>query len=171
MTNKLTVFFKMMVLYMLGRVDFDLTATQIGEFMVLGDYISFFAFQTLLYDMEKDGMVSSTKADHNTYYHLEDAGRQALEFFGSNLQNDIREEIDEYVSDNKWEMRESSSIRTDYTVNTNGEYAVRLQAIENNLPLIDLTITVPDEETALHVCSNWHERNSDIYGYIMEHLL
>ena len=171
MTNKLTVFFKMMVLYMLGRVDFDLTATQIGEFMVIGDYMSFFSFQQLLYDLEQDGFVTTSKQNHNTYYHLEDEGRRSLEYFGSNLQSDIRGEIDEYVRSRSWEMRESSSIRTDYTLNSNREYSVRLQALEHNLPLIDLTITVPDEETARRVCGRWSDRNGEVYRYITEKLL
>ncbi len=66
MTNKLTVFFKMMVLYMMGQVDSDLSATQIGEFMVIEDYVSFFAFQQILYEVEQNQMISSRKADHDT---------------------------------------------------------------------------------------------------------
>ena len=171
MTNKLIVFFKMMVLYMLGRVGFELTATQIGEFMVLREYMTFFAFQQLLYDMEQDGLVTSSKENHQTFYHLEDAGRESLKFFAGGLQPDIRAEIDEYVRSRQWEMRETASTRTDYTLNTNGEYSVRLQELEMGLPLIDLTITVPEEETARRVCDRWKDSSSDIYGFIMERLL
>ena len=171
MTNKLTVFFKTMILYMMGRVDFDLTATQIGEFMVLADYVSFFSFQQLLYDLEHDGMVSSRQVQHQTYYHLEGSGKNALAYFGANLQRDIREEIDAYVREKKWETAQEDALRTDYTLNTNGEYAVRLQALENRMPLLDLTVSVPDEETAQQVCANWHDHNEEIYAYIMQHLL
>ncbi len=171
MTNKLTVFFKTMILYMMGRVDFDLTATQIGEFMVIEDYVSFFTFQQLLYDMEQDGMVSARKEGHNTFYHLESNGRNALAYFGANLQADIRTEIDAYVSGKRWELSDQTGLRSDYTLNVNGDYSVRLQALENRLPLLDLTVTVPDEETAVEVCDHWKDQNQDIYAYIMRHLL
>ncbi len=156
---------------MLGRVDFDLTATQIGEFMVFRDYLNYFSFQQLLYDMEQDGLVTTRQDNHQTYYHVEDSGRAALEYFAGSLQPDIRAEIDEYVRSRQWEMSQTASTRTDYTLNANGEYAVRLQEIENGLPLIDLTVTVPDEKTAQAVCGRWKERSSDIYGYIMGQLL
>ena len=129
MTNKLTVFFKMMVLYM------------------------------------------TRKADHNTYYHLEGPGRNALAYFGENLQPEIRREITDYVNEKKWETSHESAIKADYTLNANGDYAVRLQAFENKLPLVDLTVTVPDEETAMKVCDSWHDHNTDIYAFLMRELL
>ena len=171
MTNKLTVFFKMMVLYMMGQVDSDLSATQIGEFMVIEDYVSFFAFQQILYELEQDQMISSRKADHNTYYHLEGPGRNALAYFGENLQPEIRREITDYVNEKKWETSHESAIKADYTLNANGDYAVRLQAFENKLPLVDLTVTVPDEETAMKVCDSWHDHNTDSYAFLMRELL
>ena len=156
MTNKLTVLFKMMILTMLDMVDFELSAAQMGEFMVGNDYMCFFRFQSLLYEMEQDELISCKREHHNSFYRLNENGHHTLEYF--------RDKLPE-------EMRETTSVRTDYTLNDNREYAVRLQVLENNLPQIDLTLTVPDEETANILCEKWRERNEDIYAYLMRELL
>ena len=171
MTNKLTVLFKMMILTMLDMVDFELSAAQMGEFMVGNDYMSFFFFFSLLYEMEQDELISCKREHHNSFYSLNENGRHTLEYFRDKLPEEMRAEIADYVRDKRWEMRETTSVRTDYTLNDNREYAVRLQVLENNLPQIDLTLTVPDEETANILCEKWRERNEDIYAYLMRELL
>lgn len=171
MTNKLTVLFKMMILTMLDMVDFELSAAQMGEFMIGNDYVSFFKFQSLLYEMEEDELISCKREHHNSFYSLNDNGRHTLEFFRDKLPEEMREEIAEYVRGKRWEMRETTAVRTDYTLNDHQEYAVRLQVLENNLPQIDLTLTVPDEETANTLCEKWRERNEEIYAYLMRELL
>ena len=171
MTNKLTVLFKMMILTMLDMVDFELSAAQMGEFMVGNDYMSFFRFQSLLYEMEQDELIACKREHHNSFYSLNENGRHTLEYFRDKLPEEMRAEIAEYVRDKRWEMRETTSVRTDYTLNDNREYAVRLQVLENNLPQIDLTLTVPDEETTNILCEKWRERNEDIYAYLMRELL
>ncbi len=171
MTNKLTVLFKMMILTMLDTVDFELTAAQIGEFMVGNDYMSFFAFQQLLFDMEQDELIKGKREHHNTFYSLQDNGRTSLKYFREKLPGEMREEIAGYVRGKSWEIREKNSVRTDYTLNDHQEYAVRLQVLEDNLPQIDISLTVPDEETANRLCESWRERNEEIYAYLMNELL
>lgn len=161
----------MMILTMLDMVDFELSAAQMGEFMVGNDYMSFFRFQSLLYEMEQDELISCKREHHNSFYSLNENGRHTLEYFRDKLPEEMRAEIADYVRDKRWEMRETTSVRTDYTLNDNREYAVRLQVLENNFPQIDLTLTVPDEETANILCEKWRERNEDIYAYLMRELL
>ena len=43
--------------------------------------------------------------------------------------------------------------------------------MENQFPLIDLTITVPSETEAQTVANNWNKKNQEIYALIMQNLL
>ena len=90
MTNKLTVLFKMMILTMLDMVDFELSAAQMGEFMVGNDYMSFFRFQSLLYEMEQDELISCKREHHNSFYSLNENGRHTLEYFRDKLPEEMR---------------------------------------------------------------------------------
>ena len=171
MTNKLTVLMKTMILKMMTSAGFELTAAQMGEFMIENDYVSYSTFQSLIYEMEVDGLIGARLDDHITYYHIEEAGKQSLEFFEERLQDDIVEEIEDYVRGKKWEKREEVAVRSDYTLNANHEYSVRLQVIENGMAQIDLMITVPTERVAIQVCEQWEKENETIYGYLLQKLL
>ena len=63
------------------------------------------------------------------------------------------------------------SVKADYYRNTNREYSVHCQVMENRLPLIDLTVTVPSEEEAKAISNNWHKKNQEVYAQIMAELL
>ena len=59
----------------------------------------------------------------------------------------IREEADNYLKENKYELRNEYSTRSDYY--QNGEdYLVRCEVLEQGAHLIDLSLTVPTEEAA-----------------------
>ena len=87
------------------------------------------------------------------------------------ISNDIKAEIDAYMRENAFELRNESSTRADYRQTGNGDYAVTCTVKEGNESLIDLTFTVPMEEEAERVCSKWPEKSQEIYMYIMEKLL
>ncbi len=46
------------------------------------------------------------------------------------------------------------SVKADYFENSNMEYSVRCQVIEQGLPLIDLTVTAPTESEAFNGASD-----------------
>ena len=79
--------------------------------------------------------------------------------------------VTKILSEKQYELKNEVSVKADYYRNTNMEYSVRCQVIENELPLIDLTVTVPTEAEAEKVAVNWSRKNQEIYAQIMAHLL
>ena len=63
------------------------------------------------------------------------------------------------------------SVKSDYLPGSGMEFTVRCQVIENNQPLIDLTLTVPSEAEAETISNNWSKKNQEIYALIMQNLL
>lgn len=62
-------------------------------------------------------------------------------------------------------------MKADYYRTPNTEYAVRCQVIEQDSPLIDLTVTVPTEAEAETIVNNWTMKNQEIYALVMSTLL
>ena len=83
----------------------------------------------------------------------------------------IKADIDEYLLENAFEMRNESCTRADYVRTETREYAVRCYVQEGKEKLIDLTFNVPTEEEAERVCARWPSKSQEIYMYIMEKLL
>ena len=63
------------------------------------------------------------------------------------------------------------SVKADYFENSNMEYSVRCQVIEQGLPLIDLAVAAPTESEAATIANNWQKRNQEIYALVMAKLL
>ena len=62
-------------------------------------------------------------------------------------------------------------MKSDYYRNTNREYSVHCQVLEQGVPLIDLTVTAPTESEAETIANNWQQKNEEIYAAIMAQLL
>lgn len=66
---------------------------------------------------------------------------------------------------------EEVSVKSDYYLNTNHEYEVCCQIVENGFSLIDLKLTVPTESEAEAIAGNWASQSQDIYTLLLTKLL
>lgn len=169
MQEPLTLY-KLIVLYMLSRVDFPLTKAQIGDFILEREYTTFLTLQQAIGDLTDAGLITAQTVGNRTHLLLTKDGAQTLSFFGNQISASIKSEIDEYFRENEMELRNEVSILADYYKATSGEYEAHLVAKDKGINLVDITISVPLEETAISICENWREKNQDIYRYLIGQL-
>ena len=139
--------YKLIILYMLNEVDFPLTNSQISEF------------------------IREESTHHRTFYHLTEDGAETIHYFTNDISPAIQHDIDEFLKEKHYELKNEMSVKADYFENSNMEYSVRCQVIEQGLPLIDLTVTAPTESEAATIANNWQKRNQEIYALVMAKLL
>lgn len=163
--------YKLIVLYMLEKVDFPLTNGQISEFILDKGYTTYFKLQQALSEMVDSRFLHEEVTHNRTLYHLTDEGRETIQFFSNELSSAIKNDIDIFMKEHKYELKNEVSVRADYFPNANQEFSVRCQVIENNINLIDLTLAVPSEHEAQLIANNWRQRNEDIYALLMKNLL
>ncbi len=163
--------YKLIVLYMLHKVDFPLTNAQISAFILDRGYTTYFTLQSVFSELSEGNMIRQETIRNCSYYRLTDSGAEALHYFQNRISHEIREEIDEYIDENRMRMRDEVSILADYYKNTADEYSVHCVVKEKYANPIDLTITVPDESQAKTVCRNWKEKCQQIYEFVMKELL
>ena len=169
MSDPLTLY-TLIVLYMLNRVSFPLTAAQISDFILTREYTNFLTLQQVIRELTDTGLVDARTVRNRTQLLLTKDGKQTLDFFSQQISASIRQEIDEYLKENEMELRNEVSILADYYKSTSGEYEAHLKAKEGNVTLVDLIISVPVEETAAAICDNWQKKNQEIYQYLIEQL-
>ena len=169
MSDPLTLY-KLIVLYMLNRVSFPLTAAQISDFILTREYTNFLTLQQVIRELTDTGLVDARTVRNRTQLLLTKDGKQTLDFVSQQSSASIRQEIDEYLKENEMELRNEVSILADYYKSTSGEYEAHLKAKEGNVTLVDLIISVPVEETAAAICDNWQKKNQEIYQYLIEQL-
>lgn len=62
-------------------------------------------------------------------------------------------------------MRNESSIQSNYYKAVNGEFETELTAVDKDVNLVTIRLTVPTEELAISICENW-QNNREIYQYL-----
>ena len=162
--------YKLIGLYLLSKVNFPLTNSQISEFILEQGYTTYFHLQEAFHELVDSHLVSLETRRNTTYYSLTAEGENTLTYFSNLIPDVIREEADNYLKENKYELRNEYSTRSDYY--QNGEdYLVRCEVLEQGAHLIDLSLTVPTEEAARTIASHWNKKSQDIYSYLMKELL
>ena len=170
MSEPLTLY-KLIVLYMLTRVNFPLTNSQISNFVLDAGYTTYFTLQQTFSELIESSLIRSETIRNSSYYYITDAGKETLGYFEHMISKSIQKDIDDYLKKHRLELRDEVSVTSDFYRTTNGDYAVQCKVTERNSSLIELTLTVPDKEQASSLCANWKERCQEIYANLMKELM
>lgn len=163
--------YKLIILYMLNKVDFPLTNSQISEFILDEGYTTYFKLQQAISELTESGFIREESTHSRTFYHLTEEGAQTIHYFKNDIPPAIQEDIDIFLTRKQYDLKNEVSIKSDYYRNSNGEYSVCCQVMEQGMPLIELTVTVPSESEAQSASSNWQKKNQEIYAMVMANLL
>ena len=159
MRDSLTLY-KLIILFMLERVDFPLTTNQISEFILEKEYTNYFTIQQALNELLDSGLIRNTQE-----------GKSTLSYFKDRIPQAIVDDIVSYLKEKQYQLKNEVSVLADYYRTTSQDYEVCCQVKEGDSELIRLTLTVPDESSASSICNNWEKKSSSIYAYLMEQLL
>ena len=163
--------YKLMNLYMLKQVNFPLTNAQLTEFFLQHEYTSYFTLQQALNELQESGLVHAESSHNTTRYEITREGEDTLSFFGSNISPAIVEDMDHYLKENRFRMRNEVSTISDYYKSTNQDYVVHCEVREGRSSLISLELSVPDKDQAELMCSHWESRSQEIYAFVMRTLM
>lgn len=170
MTHDPLTLYKLIVLYMLDRVTFPLTKAQLGDFILEREYTNFLTLQQVIAELIDAELIAAKSHRNRTYLEITEEGRSTLSFFGNRISDSIKKDISTFFTDHEMEMRNEVSIRADYYKSTSGEYEAHLLAKEKDVTVVEITLSVPDEDTAAAICNNWQQNNQDIYQYLVAKL-
>ncbi|MBO5473394.1 MAG: DUF4364 family protein [Lachnospiraceae bacterium] len=170
MTRDPLTLYKLIILYMLDRVTFPLTKAQVSDFILEREYTNFLTLQQATAELIDAELVIAESSRNRTYLKITEEGRETLSFFRNRINASIRHEIDSFLRDHELEMRNEVSILADYNKTSSGEYEARLAAKEKGVTVVEVTLSVPDEDTASAICANWHKNNQEIYQYLISRL-
>lgn len=163
--------YKLIILYMLDKVRFPLSNAQLSEFILEKEYTDYFTVQSALSELTETGFLKINTVRNTSLYDITEEGRKTLSYFQNRISSDIREEIDSFLSEHSFELRNETSTPADYYRTPEGDYAVRCRVLERDSVLIDLTVTVPVKEQAEAICSHWRNKSQSLYAFIMKELL
>lgn len=163
--------YKLIVLYMLSCIDFPLTNSQISEFVLEQGYTNYFKLHQVIGELIEDRLIRKESTHNRTLYYLTEEGEKTVQLFKNDISPDIRKDIQNFLRTNEYKLKNEISVKADYYLNSASEYNVRCQIMEQGIPLIDLTVTVPTKSQASTIANNWSVKNQEIYSLVMKTLL
>lgn len=152
MIEKSSTLYKIIILYMIEKVDFFLTNSQITNFFLDHGYTTYFHVQQTIHELLESNLIEERKIGSNTCYQATDDGRTTLSYFEKNVSDEIREEVNTYLQENGYKMRNKNATTAQYYRTPNQDYIVRCQVSEKKEVLINLELSVPTEEMARTFC-------------------
>ena len=160
---------KLMILYMLKNVSFSLNHENLSNFF-LDKYTSFIIFQVILSDLVDTKLIEEYKTKTSVFYKATVDGAEALDTFINDISPEHKRELDNYIKENKFKLKEESMISANYTDNKDS-FKISLEINENKDETFKLEIDVPTADAAITMCENWKEKAKSIYTYIIKQLL
>lgn len=170
MSEPLTLY-KLIILYMLKKVNFPLTNGQISDFILGQGYTTYFTLQQAINELKDSKLIRVEMVRNTSQYHITDTGSETLKYFENKISTPIQQDIDHYLDKNQFQLRNEVSVVADYYKTTEGEYAVECKVKEKYSDLIQLTLTVPLKEQAISICDHWESKCQDIYSYVIKELM
>jgi len=167
--------YKVIVLYILNRIEVPISNTELINLILEKNYASYVDIQQALAELIDDSYVSRTDKHNLSLYSLTAEGAEALSFFESEIAVQTRDDIDSYLEEKRYQLRDQVNITADYTSpvsNVPGSpYLVELVLKERGNDLLNIKLSVQGEKEAEDICSNWKAMNSDIYAVLLTSLL
>ncbi len=170
MTSNGLILYKLIILYMLDRVDFPLTNAQLSQFIIDRGYTNFFNLQEALHQLIDDGFISSTMIRNTSHYQSTPEGREALAFFENKLSEGIKQDILKFFEEEKINLKNEVELQADYYPTSRGEYTVVCTINDRSDTVLELKMNVTSKSQAIAICDAWPEKSTATYQYLLQNL-
>ena len=162
---------KLVLLYILKKIEIDLTNSQITQVVMENEIMNYFSLQQFLSELIQSNFLKTYKEDFKEYYSLTKKSVQTLEYFISRIPSDLKENLDKYISTNKEKVLKETQVKCNYSKLSDNEFIVNLKVIENQIPLINIDLNVASTKQAKLICDNWKKNAPNLYGDIIQVLI
>ena len=169
--DKLLTQYKIAVLYLLDATSRPLSTSQICDVLLDRLFTNFFNLQLSLSQLIDTGFVDKGEPNQFSYYAITPDGKDALKYLLPELALDMRREILSRVQSLHLDQREAIVPSADWGRSATGGSQVHLKLMEGNAPVVDLTLQVPGNEAARHICESWARKSQQVYEALLEELI
>ena len=159
---------KLLVLYVIKSLKHPISNTQLTEIILENNFINYFTLQQYITELLSSEFLKYIEKNDKKLLTITTKGEKVLSFFTQRISPIKRDIIDNYISSTIDNIKKELTIRSDYTIEKNNSFIVNLVALEDEMLLIDLKVSVPTKKQAATLCSKWKENPSDIYTKIVQ---
>ncbi len=157
---------KLIILYILSESRSSLTHDQLYRIVDRTDSMTYFSFETILPELETDGLVASFARPFGICYDLTQSGQESLSMFLDSIPLSAREHIRQVMEESAGLFRRETQTTTRITGDEEKGYTLELLVLNGEETVFGITLAVASMETALSMRSLWEERSADLYEFV-----
>ena len=166
---------KLLLLYLIYRMEFPMSRSQITDFVRDAEFMDYFTLQQTLAVMVESKLLDATEENSldnsTTRYAVTGEGLTSLEYFEKHIPWSRRQAIDQYITENRGKIKKDYEVTASYFPNVeNDEFRVKCGVYEDKRALVELFVSVDTREQAKLIQSNWRANASELYQRILEAL-
>ena len=156
---------KLMILYLLDKMDLPMTNAQITDFFVAENLLTYFELQQILAKMVDDAYLDKHVDSNSARYTVTDQGAQTLELLAERIVYPARSKINTFVSENRTLIKKAYEVTASYFYDhMTGEFIVKCGTYDGDTTLMEIALSVVNREQAKLICRNWKENVNKLYG-------
>ena len=168
--NKETVENKLILLYIIDRLDIPVSNLQITKLVLEKRFMNYFLLQQHLNELQGGKFLNMETIDDRSLYKITDSGRKTLEYFTHLIPVGLKSRMDNTFLAIRKEIRSQTLILADYTPESENKFTVSCKVSEDDFSLLQLDVTVGTKSDARLVCENWKKHSQLIYAEIIDTL-
>lgn len=157
------------ILFTLATANRYVTHNQLTGIILEHCNINFATFQIALDNLEKIGHVRMFRPDEMTaIYELLPKGREANDFFKSNVPIYIREPIEEAIIPFFRAEELKKSVRAEILPHNEQEFSVSLKVMDGQTALMDLSFYAGTRKMAVSMAQHFKKNPDDVYAAVLK---
>ena len=166
---------KLTLLYIFEQMDFSATLDTLNDICCgRNSWLSYMTLAEILPELVDARFLSFNDAspDNNTrYYKITQDGRDCLKYFYSKIPSSLRNDISNFIRQNRQTYKRNQEYFRDYKKNIDGTYTLLLKVIEPDESKLEIKLNVDTHSEAVNAFNKWVGSASKVYSEIYKILI
>ena len=159
---------KVLILFVMARVNYPVTAQQIYELCYQDDCLSYFDVCTAVPEMVRSGHLRELE---NQSYEITEKGRADGSLTEDSVAFSVRQRAENAVNRFNRQIRRSSFVKTQILPRESGDFSVIMALDEEMGNLMTLELLAPDQRQAIRLSKLFEKKAETVYNLTMAELL
>ena len=162
---------KVLILYILDKLNKDITNAGLFKITSSINNINYFYFQQTLTDLVDSKLVGTYTKDDETVFKITSEGKNNFALTTDVLPGIMKLKADNIFKKELYEIEEASSVSAEYTPKNEKDFTVKCKIVENNETIFEIKTFAGSADRAKRIIDNWNNNASSIYPKILNLLL
>lgn len=162
---------KLLLLYVAEKFTFPLTEDQFIKIVMDNGFMNYVDFKESVNELIAVDHMDLVESAGQTVYKISKDGSYALGQFVDDLPNSTKESFDEYLNDNRHQIKAQTMRDSSYRYLEDDTVEVTCNLRDKDALLMSMKVYLKEKETAKAVCENWEIASPIIYEILMDTLL